>query len=88
MTMDVIESGTSLNLSTLQDMYENELAEVPTSEEASFSPHSTDQVLDYNSADNRDYALDYALTGTNWDEGKNILATYSDGKGSIINGFF
>ncbi|MGE4292870.1 MAG: hypothetical protein AB7E32_11755 [Desulfovibrio sp.] len=88
MSMDQIDNFAVMETANAFRGYDMDMAESARFDDQTYSTNSITEASDYQLNSGPSEALNFAQTGTNWDENKNILASYFDGAGSIINGYY
>lgn len=88
MSFDPVDNHGVVESANAMRGYDNDIAEASRFDDQTYSSNSILESVDYQLTSGTTNELNFAQTGTNWDPHKNILATYFDGAGSIVNGFY
>lgn len=88
MSIDQVDSHAVMETANAMRGFDIDMAESARFDDQTYSSNSITESVDYQLTSGTNNALDFAQSGTNWDPHKNILASYFDGAGSIVNGFY
>jgi uncharacterized protein (DUF2344 family) len=87
-SIDQIDNNAVMETANAFRGYDTDTGEVARFDDQTYGSNSITESADYQITSGTNNALDFAQTGTNWDPHKNILASYFDGTGAIVNGHY